>query len=112
MKVYYSMAIQMRGTYTVDDPTIELAAHHLRFSKRDIEEVEVHSAQVIFSSSIKPSEMKERILHMLAECRTIYYIDVIYRFEHEMIPDRFVIWQGGKIKEYTGKVTFVEDDAE
>jgi len=112
MKVYYSMVIQMRGTYAVDDPTMELAARYLRFGKHDVEEVEVHNAQIIFTSSIKPSEMKERILRLLVECRTIYYIDVVYRFEHEMIPDRFVVWQGGKIKDYTGKVTFVEDDAE
>jgi len=110
MKIHYSVVIQMRGTYTVDDPVMELASHCLRFSKHDVEEVEVHNAKIIFTSSLKPSEMKMRILRLLTECRSIYYIDTIYRFEHEMIPDRFVVWQGGKIKEYTGKITFVEDD--
>lgn len=113
MQVFYKVVIQMRGTYATDGHTMELAAHHLGFSKRNIDEQEIHNATIFFYSNfIKPTEMRERVLRLLAECRYIYYVDVVYRFEHEIVPDRFVVWQGGKIKEYTGNVTFVEDDDE
>jgi len=112
MNVYYNITIQMRGTYPTDDKTMERSAHHLGFTKNNIDEQEVHNAKVWFYSAVKPSEMKERVLRLLAECNRIYYVDVTYRFEHEMIPDRFVVWQGGKIKDYTGQVMFVEDDDE
>jgi len=39
----------------------------------------------------------------------LHYIDVIYRFEHEMTPDRFVVWSSGHEEEYHGEVIFVED---
>ena len=110
MQVFYKVVIQMRGTYETDGHTMELAAHHLGFSKRNIDEQEIHNATIFFYSNfIKPTEMRDRVLRLLAECRYIYYVDVVYRFEHELVPDRFVVWQGGKIKEYTGKITFVED---
>jgi hypothetical protein len=112
MKAYYSIDVQMRGTYEADDNLLAQVCEHLGCAKECIEEEEVHSAKLCFMSYDVQSEMRSKVLRLLTDLPRIYYVDVVYIYEYETIPDRFVIWQGGKVKEYTGKVIFVEDDDE
>lgn len=109
MKAFYNVTIQMRGTYEAE-AVMEKASHFLHFGKRDIEECNTHNVNIMYSSDVKPTEMRDRVRWLLTDAPTIHYVDVIYRFEYEMVPDRFVIWQDGSIKEYTGHVEFREDD--
>ena len=110
MKVYYSISVQMYGTYEVTDSVLETAAHHLGFTKNDIEETDVHCTTVMFSSNVLPTEMRDRVRRLIVAEKRILYVDVMYRFEYAMIPDRFVIWRDGRSQEYTGHVHFEEDN--
>ena len=109
MKVYYNIEIQMHGTYEVEDKIMESASHFFGFSKRDVEEQETHSASVMFVSDVTPTEMRERVAKFLVANQAVHYVDVIYRFEFAMVPDRFVRWRDGRIQEYTGYINFRED---
>lgn len=109
MKVFYNMVFQMAGTYEPDNALMESAAHYIGFTKKDIEEVEPHSMTVMFSSSVRPWDMRYHVRLFLMNNPTVHYVDTIYRFEYAMIPDRFVIWKDGSTKEYTGKIHFEED---
>ena len=109
MKIFYSVEIQMKGTYEVTDAVLETASHLLGFGKSDIEDQEVHCVTATFSSDVPPTKMHDYVRSLLTALPEIYYIDTIYRFEYEMTPDRFVIWWDGRTQEYTGKVHFTED---
>lgn len=109
MKVYYNIEIQMHGTYEVEDIILESASHLIGFSKRDVEEQETHSANIMFSSDVSPTEMRNRVEKFLVANKAVHYVDVIYRFEFAMVPDRFVRWRDGRTQEYTGYISFKED---
>ena len=109
MKVYYSIEIRMHGTYEVEDRILESASHMFGFSKQDIDEQDVHSVSVMFTSDLPPTEMRNRVAQFLVANHAVHYVDVIYRFEYAMVPDRFVRWRDGKIQESTGYIDFRED---
>lgn len=109
MKVYYNIEIQMRGTYEVEDKILESASHLLGFTKRDIDEHEIHNVCAMFVSDLPPTEMRDRVAKFLVANDAVHYVDVIYRFEYAMVPDRFVRWRDGRIQEYTGYINFRED---
>lgn len=109
MRVYYNAEIRMDAEHTVTDGVMEKFSHHLDFNKTDVDEREETFASALFVSNIRPTEMRGRVRALLAECPGIYHADVMYRFETEMVPDRFVAWQGGKMQEYTGYIEFRED---
>ena len=109
MKVYYNINLQMFGTYEVEDQIISGAAHHLGFSKNDIEDIDTHCANIMFTSTLPPTKVKEHVRAFLASNHPVHYVDVIYRFEYAMVPDRFVVWRDGSCKDYTGYVDFRED---
>lgn len=109
MKVYYNISIQMAGTHEMDDSTMESASRLLGFTKKDVEETETYSVNVMFASNILPTDMRDRVRSLLLASKSIYYVDAMYRFEYAMVPDRFVIWRDGKTQEYTGFITFTED---
>ena len=109
MKVYYNIEIQMHGTYEVEDKILESAAHFFGFAKKDIDEMDAHSACVMFVSDLPPTEMRDRVAKFLVGNHAVYYVDVIYRFEFAMVPDRFVRWRDGRTQEYTGYISFKED---
>lgn len=109
MKLYYNIEIQMSGTNEMTDAVLEHAAHLFGFLKKDVEDAETYNASVMFTSDIKPSDMRERVRNLLVAVPTIHYVDVIYRFEYAMVPDRFVIWSDGRTQEYTGYINFRED---
>ena len=110
MKVYYSTEIQMGGTYEVENKIMESAASIIGFSKADIEEQETHCVSVIHCNEIKPSDMKDRVRKFLVANPAVHYVDVMYRFEYAMVPYRFVIWSDGRERDYTGFVSFREDN--
>ena len=109
MKVYYNAEICTGAEYTVTDWAMEVFSHHLGFAKTDVDEHEERFATALFVSNVLPTEMRDRARALLKECPGIHYIDVMYRFETEMVPDRFVIWSDGRIQEYTGHIEFTED---
>ena len=109
MKVFYSVEIQMCGTYEVEGRIMESASHLLGFGKNDIEDQETHSVSVIYANEIKPSDMKAQIRKFLVANPAVHYVDVMYRFEYAMCPDRFVIWKDGREQDYTGYISFRED---
>ena len=112
MKVFYSIEIQMCAGHEVTDDLMEVASYAFQFLKKDVDEKELYRVTALFSNEIKPTEMRERARRFLHLHKDVYYVDVIYRFEHEMVPDRFVRWQNGDIQEYTGHVEFREENAE
>lgn len=109
MKIYYSLEVQMAGENRMSDAVVESASLAFRFGKYDIDEKEEFSLNVLFPCEIKPSDMKTRVRSFLADNPTVHYVDVMYRYEYAMVPDRFVIWQDGRTQEYTGFIDFRED---
>ena len=107
---FYNVEIQMSGTYETSPHFIAQIATDLGAVPTDIDELETYSAKISFKSTIKPSEMRNRIRAILAMYnRTLYYIDVIYLFENEFKPDKFCFWADGHEVEYHGKIIFEED---
>ena len=115
MKVHYNIEIQMAANSEITDEVMETASRAFGFLKTDVDELESYRVTALFTSDIKPSDMKERARKFLVMCsgrsylKPAYYVDVMYRFEYENIPDRFVIWNDGRVQEYTGHIVFTED---
>ena len=109
MKVFYNIDIQMKQSYEITDDLVSTASKFFGFMKMDIDERETYHLGVTFLSEKSPRTMRDDVKALLRTFLEIFYIDVIYRFDYEMTPDRFVIWWDGKTQEYTGHVTFTED---
>lgn len=109
MKAYYNAEIQMDADHRVSAGLITDCALLLGAGPEDAEDREDHRVSFFFVSDKKPSEIRKQIRKMLNDNMGIHYVDVIYRFEHEMNPDRFVLWSDGHDQEYTGHVVFTED---
>lgn len=109
MKIWYNVEVQMLGecerTYDLD----EAIGKALGFEEDDIDEREIYRLTALFVSYMKPTEMRERVTEVLRNHPEVFYIDVIYRYNGENVPDRFVIWQDGRKQEYTGRIIFEED---
>ena len=106
MKVFYWVSILTK--FGADkNKVLECASKHMQFEKKDVDEdEETYAVAASFNSMIKPTEMRDRVRSLLRDDSDIHCVDVIYRFEHEMIPDRFVIWDSGRQAEYRGEVVF------
>ena len=109
MKVWYNVEIQMLGENERYPALDEEIGNALDFVGHDIDERELYSLTALYTSTRKPTEMRKRIRDFLDGHPEIYYIDVIYRWDSENVPDRFVIWQDGRTQEYTGEIVFKED---
>ena len=107
MKVFYNINVQMTTT-EVDNTVLESAAHHLGFLKKDVE-TDTYCFNAFYAGEITPVHMRERVRQFLSENTNVYYVDVMYRYEYAMVPDRFVTWQDGSHHEYTGHIEFRED---
>ena len=109
MKVWYNVEVQMLGecerTYDLD----EAIGKALGFEEDDIDERELYMLTAMFNSNRCPTAMRDHVTKVLRDHPEIFYIDVIYRFDAENVPDRFVIWQDGRKQEYTGRIIFEED---
>ena len=111
MITYYNVEIQMSGTHKTTDHFISQVATSLGARETDIDEREEYRAVIFFKSDVKPTEMRKRVQAVLAMySMTLHYIDVVYRYDQEMKPDRFCCWADGRIQEYTGKIIFTEDE--
>ena len=82
---------------------------YLGISDHDLDEREANRAVFFFVSDMKPSEVKTIVRVILQQTTSIHYVDIIYRWENEMHPDRSVLWGDGHEQEYTGRVIFEED---
>ena len=113
MKTYYDVEIQMQGENRATKELIGMIATDLCATPADIEEITDYSATIFFKSQyIMPTVMRQRISAILLMYNTkIHYIDVVYRYENEMTPDRFCFWSDGRQQEYTGHVVFTEDNS-
>lgn len=110
MTTYYNVEIQMAGDNKATQDFIEQFATNFGADKTDIDEIESHRAVLFFKSETLPTDMRQIIRAVLLMYGSkVHYIDVIYRYEAEMTPDRFCIWSDGHEQEYTGKVIFKED---
>ena len=107
---YYNIEIQTSGYDKITDEMITWLTAMLGAGESSIDERDSYRATLFFKSThIKPTMMRERVRECLSHDKPIYYIDVIYRFESEMTPDRFVYWADGREQEYIGHVIFEED---
>lgn len=109
MKIWYNVEVQMLGEnerYPELDAEIGEA---LGFSERDIDEREIYRLMAMFTSDTTSTDMRRRVTDVLRDHPEIFYIDVIYRYDSENVPDRFVIWGDGRAQEYTGHIVFEED---
>lgn len=110
MNLYYNMEIQMKHPNEVTDDVIEKIAQILGVGATEVDERETYTAVFFFKSEIPPSQMFIKVRDILFfQFHTIYYIDVMYRWETEMNADRYVCWEDGREKHYTGRIVFEED---
>ena len=110
MKVYYNVEIQMEGFNHVNKDLLSRIIHDLGAGDSDVDECEDFRATLFFKTETKPTEMRNKIRKIIQSFEDkVHYIDVIYRFEAEMIPDRFVFWANGREQEYIGEVIFTEE---
>lgn len=109
MNTYYNMEIQMAGKKKITAGILDLFEDYLGISDRDIDEREDHRAVFFFVSDMKPTELQTRVRTILNQTSGVHYVDIIYRYELEMTPDRAVLWADGSKQEYTGHVIFEED---
>lgn len=108
MNYGYNVEIQMLGEC---ERTPELDAQigkALGFNDTDIDEIEPYKLVALFSSKTVPLEMRELIRDVLDVHPNIFYIDVVYYHGISMLPERFVIWQGGREQNYRTRVTYEE----
>ena len=108
-RVLYSLDLQMKEDYRINSNIIRLAESCFGFTKKDVDEEERYSITASFLSLFTPSDMRKKVTAFLRTQPEIHYIDVVYRYETEMTPDRFVIWSDGRSQEYTGHVYYEED---
>lgn len=109
MKIWYNVEVQMLGECERTEELDADIGFNLGFGERDIDERELYRMTALFVSDIAPMKMREYVTATLQDHPQIYYIDVIYRYDSENTPDRFVIWSDGRRQEYTGKIIFEED---
>ena len=109
MKVWYNVEIQMLGENEMTDKLTDDIIFNLGCRYSDIDEREIYNMTTLFNSNMEPSEMRKYVTDLLHEYPQIFYIDVIYRYDSENVPDRFVIWGNGRVQEYTGHIVFEED---
>lgn len=108
--VWYKVEFLMMNGVERDCDLDEYVGYAMGFSEDEIDEREPHRLTAFFRrDDTTPTEMREIVSRVLREHPEIYYIDVIYRFDAENVPDRFVIWNDGEKQEYIGKVVFEED---
>ena len=110
MKVFYSISIWMDESSEMTGEILESASRIIGFGKPDIDDARENCLTATFSSNVKPTDMRSRAKSLLAEFPDINFVDVIYRFEYEMVPDRFVAWFDGKMTEFTGHITFEKEN--
>ena len=110
MNTYYNVEIQTEGKKKITTGILVLFEDYLGLTDMDLDEREDHRATFFFVSDMKASEVQTRVRTILNQTSSIHYVDVIYRYEYEMTPDRFVCWNDGHTQEYTGHVVFKEDN--
>jgi len=111
MKVWYSIEAQMYADKERNYDLDEAIGSALGFVEEDIDERETYNLTALFSIEKSPSEMRNDVRKVLDEHPEIYYIDVMYRYDCENVPDRFVAWKDGTVKEYIGRIIFEEEKA-
>ncbi len=109
MKVWYNVEIQMLGENERTNNLDKEVGRELGFNEEDIDERELYRLTAMFNSNRYPTAMLEHVTKVLRDHPEIFYIDVIYRYDSENVPDRFVIWGDGRKQEYTGHIVFEED---
>lgn len=109
MKVWYNIEVQMLGECERTEELDAEIGFNLGFGESDIDEREPYRMTALFASSdMNPDRMRKYITDLLADHPDIFYIDVIYRYDSDNTPDRFVIWADGRTQEYAGKIIFEE----
>ena len=110
MRVWYTVEIQMSWGNERNYDLDMAVGQAMGFIEDDIDERETYRMTAIFpSEEILPMQMRGIVRKVLRDNPTIFYIDVVYRWETENIPDRFVIWHDGHAQEYIGRIVFEED---
>jgi hypothetical protein len=114
---YYNIEIQMAGERELTDEILDTVMYILCAKYSATDEVEDHRAVIFYRTQFLPSEMREKvwkILNTIRDSKTheplLHYIDVEYRYEWEMTPDRFVCWSDGRLVEYKGHVIYTEEE--
>ena len=110
MNTYYNVEIQTVGKKKITVGIMDLFEDYLGVTNRDVDEREDHCAVFFFVSEMTPTEVRNRVRTILGQTSSIYYVNITYRYENEMVPDRVVLWADGRVQEYTGHVVFTEDE--
>lgn len=108
MKNWYNVEISMTGECEVTDELVETVAESIGFKDTDIDEREVYKLVAVFSSDDAPDVIHARISILLENRPEIFYIDLLYRVDDEMLPERITYWQGGNVQTYRTHVIYEE----
>ena len=108
MKNWYNVEISMTGECEVTDELVETIAESLGFKDTDIDEREVYRLVAIFQSDDAPEAISSSITMLLEDKPEIFYIDLLYRSDNDMLPNRITFWQGGRIQSYQTRVIYEE----
>ena len=109
MKTWYNVEIQMAGENERNEVLDRDFEWELGFMEEDIDERESYRMTAIFTSEDTPGKMKINVVRLMNRHPEIHYIDVMFRYDNENVPSRFVIWQDGRVQNYKGRIVFEED---
>ena len=108
MKTWYNIEVQMLAQCERNYELDQQIGSALGFSEEDIDEREPHKLTVTIDSDVEPITMEHNIWRLLADNYGVYYIDVLYRSEVEELPQRFTVWDSGRIQHYRTHVIYEE----
>ena len=108
MKIFYNVDVQMMADHDMTDELVQELEQALGFTDTEIDEREEYMLVAIFNSETDPIGMRSAIQALLDAHHEIFYFDVIYRYEGEMITERFVLRNDGTSQNYVGRTVFEE----
>ena len=107
---YYNINVQMSGAYKASPHFISAIAVAVGAKKTDVDEINKYNGSILFKSERKVSDVLDDVYKAIKIFgKKIHYIEVVYRYEWEMTPDKVVVWSNGDKKNYTGVIIFKED---
>ena len=108
MTIWYNVEVQMACENERNYDLDEELGWELGFAEADVDEREPYRMTAIYTSEVTPDKIKLDVIKLLHRHPEIYYFDVMFRYDSENVPDRFVVWQDGRVQNYRGRIVFEE----
>ena len=115
----YTVDVQTADDNRMTDLLADAVCDGLDFYREDIDERNEYNLIATFVSDITPETMRLSVSRFMQKHPELFYIDVCYRrLGNHMggrmpdlykAPDRFVIWDDGRVHEYKGHIVYVEE---